>query len=134
MRPINEIKKLTEKNMPYVANNPKHWIGHSVGSGQCVAYVQKASGEPRTVSWQRGELVRGNNSIVSGTAIATFDQNGTYGNHTDGRSHAAIYVRQDANSITVLDQWSGHHVSERKIHFHDAPRSENDGRNYYVVE
>jgi hypothetical protein len=120
--------------MSYVANNPRHWEGHSVGSGQCVAYVQEASDAPRTASWRRGALVRGNNSIVPGTAIATFDQDGTYGNHTDGRSHAAIYLRQDADSITVLDQWWGHHVSVRLIRFHAAPRSVNDGRNYYVVE
>lgn len=41
--------------------------------------------------------------MVPGTAIATFDPSGKYGNHTDGRSHAAIYLGQDATGIQVLD-------------------------------
>ena len=120
--------------MPYVANNPRHWQGHSVGSGQCVAYVQEATGAPHTSAWRRGALVQGNVAIRSGAAIATFDTGGTYGNHTDGRSHAAIYLWQDETAIYVLDQWWGHPVSQRSIHFLPASRSENDGRNYYVVE
>lgn len=81
-----------------------------------------------------GALVQGNVTIRPGTAIATFDDDGRYGNHSDGRSHAAIYLWQDSAAIYVLDQWSGHAVSQRAIHFRSAHRSENDGRNYYVVE
>ena len=120
--------------MPYVANNPRHWEGHSVGSGQCVAYVQETAGAPLTSAWRRGALVQDNVAIRSGTAIATFNADGTYGNHGDGSSHAAIFLRQDGTAIYVLDQWWGHAVSERAIHFRPAQRSENDGRNYYVVE
>ncbi|HFS5811890.1 TPA: BPSL0067 family protein [Citrobacter farmeri] len=86
-------------------------------------------------------------SIVPGTAIATFDDNQRHGNHSDGRSHTAIYLSQDANGIQVLDQWMNHsvdrngtriaiphHVSQRTIFFRNAPRAANNGKNYYVVE
>jgi hypothetical protein len=54
------------------------------------------------------------------TVIATFDSNARYGNHLDGRSHAAIYPGQDLTGIRVLDQWNGHSqqpVHERIIRF-----------------
>ena len=133
--------------MAYIALTPRSYIGRSVGSGQCVAFTQKAANMPRTAAWRRGALVKGNLDIAPGTAIATFDANGQYGNHTDGRSHAAIYLRQDANGIVVLDQWVRHFVnkdgtrgtepkavSERTIKFQRSPRLENNGENYYVVE
>ncbi len=133
--------------MAYIANTPSAYVGQSVGNGQCVAYTQKAANMPRTVAWRRGALVKGNMSIAPGTAIATFDGNGRYGNHTDGSSHAAIYLGQDASGIVVLDQWMTHRtlangqrvatphaVSKRIIRFHKAPRAENNGDNYYVVE
>lgn len=133
--------------MAYIASTLSAYVGKSVGNGQCVAYTQKAANMPRTVAWKRGALVKGNTAIAPGTAIATFDANGRYGNHTDGSSHAAIYLGQDASGIQVLDQWmtykklpSGervatpHYVSKRTIRFHKAPRAENNGDNYYVVE
>ncbi|MDH2914590.1 BPSL0067 family protein [Kosakonia sp. HypNH10] len=133
--------------MAYIASTPSAYVGKSVGNGQCVAYTQKAANMPRTVAWKRGALVKGNTAIAPGTAIATFDANGRYGNHTDGSSHATIYLGQDASGIQVLDQWmtykklpSGervatpHYVSKRTIRFHKAPRAENNGDNYYVVE
>ncbi|UXY09462.1 BPSL0067 family protein [Kosakonia sp. ML.JS2a] len=134
--------------MAYIAATPRAYIGQSVGSGQCVAFTQKAANMPRTANWKRGALVKGNMNIAPGTAIATFDDNGQYGNHTDGRSHAAIYMGQDDTGIEVLDQWVGHStdpvtgakkakpmpVSSRHIHFYAQPRAENVGGNYYVVE
>ncbi|WP_233460587.1 BPSL0067 family protein [Citrobacter farmeri] len=56
---------------------------------------------PVTRNWRRGVLVKGNMSIVPGTAIATFDDNKRHGNHSNGRSHTAIYLSQDANGIQV---------------------------------
>lgn len=53
-------------------------------------------------------------TIARGTAIAVFDANGSYGNHQNGSSHAAIYLGQDATGIQVIDQWV--HVS------HGVPR------------
>ena len=134
--------------MVYIAATPRAYIGKSIGSGQCVAFTQKAANMPRTAAWRRGVLVKGNTSIAPGTVIATFDADGRYGNHTDGRSHAAIYLGQDATGIKVLDQWMTsftdpitgtksrrpHYVSERIIFFTPKPRPENVGGNYYVVE
>ena len=89
-------------------------------------------------------LVKGNMSIRPGTAIATFDRDGHYGNHTDGRSHAAIYLGQDAERIHVIEQWNvwDHgqlvkHIAphERIISFNNPKvQSINQGENYYVVE
>jgi hypothetical protein len=64
-----------------------------------------------------------------------------------GRSHAAIYLGQDATGIRVLDQWVEKRVlqdgsvklhvqpvHERVIRFQDTAKAVNDGRNYYVIE
>ncbi|WP_129232808.1 BPSL0067 family protein [Cronobacter condimenti] len=133
--------------MAYIAVTPSAYVGKSVGNGQCVAFTQKAANMPRTAAWKRGALAKGNTTLAPGTAIATFDADGRYGNHTDGRSHAAIYLGQDSSGIQVLDQWmtykklptgervaTPHCVSKRTIRFHKAPRAENNGDNYYVVE
>jgi hypothetical protein len=76
--------------------------------------------------------------LTPGTAIATFDPNGTYGNHTDGRSHAAILMASDPKlGLHVWDQWVGHPVSMRWIRFQNgAPgvHPVNDGDAFYVIE
>ncbi len=128
----------------YVAVNPLQWIGPvSVGSGECVALVQRAAGAPQTGKWHRGKLVRGDYTIPRGTIIATFDADGRYGNHTDGTSHAAIYLGQDEKGIYVIDQWNersggniiGHHTPrEHLIPWKDPTRPAVDqGEYYYVV-
>jgi hypothetical protein len=80
--------------------------------------------------------VAGDNTIPEGTAIATFDPAGTYGNHTDGRSHGAIYVSQVAGQgLDVYDQWLGQPVHQRMIHFRKGVGlAVNDGNQFYVVE
>src|SRR5579863_8930857 len=93
--------------MAYIAQDPESHQGTVVGSGQCVAFVEQASGAPLTSSWHCGDKVRGNSTIQKGTAIATFDANGKYTNSTDGTSHAAIYIGQDAVGLQVWDQWTG---------------------------
>lgn len=121
--------------MPYIAQNPSSYAGQVVGNGQCVAFVQTASGAPVTASWSQGALVKGNACQV-GTAIATFDGDGTYGNHTDGTSHAAIYVSQDAIGIQVWDQWLGQPVHQRTIRFQGGAsgvKPVNDGDAFYVI-
>jgi hypothetical protein len=121
--------------MTYIASNPAAWLGKTVPDGQCVAYVKLAAGTPATPAWKRGVLVKGNSTIRSGTVIATFDPNGKYGNHVDGRSHAAIYLRQDAQGITVLDQWVGQPVHQRLLRFGVAgAKPVNDGNQFYVVD
>jgi hypothetical protein len=71
-----------------------------------VALVQRATGAPLTSNWKAGELVRGNTNLPPGTAIALFDANGKYGNHTDGSSHAAIYMGQDSTGINIVEQYN----------------------------
>jgi hypothetical protein len=123
--------------MPYVASSPEAYHGQVVGTGQCVAFVEKASGAPLTAGWRQGLKVKGNTAqIEKGTAIATFDGDGMYGNHTDGTSHAAIYVGQDTLGIQVWDQWTGQPVHQRTLRFQGgAPgvKPVNDGDAFYVI-
>jgi hypothetical protein len=93
-----------------------HYIGRPVGSGQCVALVHAVSPAlGSTARWARGEPVQGNTSLQPGTPIATFDKSGRYANATDGSSHAAIYLGQNANGVQVLDQWVGKPAAVRTI-------------------
>lgn len=110
----------------------KH-LGEAVGTGQCVALVQVVCGAPLTHGWKRGALVKGA-AVIAGSAIATFDPDGTYGNHTDGRSHAAIYLSQDAQGINVIDQWLTQPAHQRKIVFDDTRLDVNNGTKFYVIE
>jgi len=120
--------------MSYVATSPEKYAGQVVGDGQCVAFVRAASGAPATSSWTKGALVKGTN-LAKGTAIATFDSDGTYGNHTDGTSHAAIFISQDATGLQVWDQWIGQPVHQRAIAFRGGQgKPVNDGDAFYVIE
>jgi hypothetical protein len=131
--------------VPYIADMKKATAfkeaGQLVGNGQCVALVHAVAFIPQTSHWQRGGLVMDDQSIQPGTVIATFDDDGSYGNHTDHTSHAAIYLYQTTDGIEVLDQWKGstpggnHPPQQRTIHFHDpSGRKVNDGTQYHVVE
>ena len=111
------------------------YAGQDVGSGQCVALVQAADpsvGLTRT--WAEGAQVQGNTQIQPGTAIATFDSSGRYANATDGSSHAAIYLGQNAQGIQVMDQWSNHAASYRTISWNNpGSTAANTGSQFYVV-
>jgi len=123
--------------MAYIATDPESYQNTVVGSGQCVAFVQKTSGAPLTSGWNQGLKVRGNPAILPGTAIATFDSSGKYTNSTDGTSHAAIYIGQDGVGLQVWDQWTGQPVHQRTIRFQGgAPgiRPVNDGDAFYVID
>jgi hypothetical protein len=126
--------------MPYVADleKAKGMIGTLVGDGQCVTFVHAAVATPPASLWKMGEKVRGDQPIRAGTVIATFDPDGCYGNHTDGRSHAAIYLGQDVHGIQVLDQWSGHTrqpVHQRTIRFKNGQGLPvDDGDQFSVAE
>lgn len=122
--------------MSFIAANPETYAGQVVGSGQCVAFVEAASGAPLTSSWTKGAQVKGA-MLAAGTAVATFGPAGTYTNSTDGTSHAAIYVSQSPVGILVWDQWIGQPVHQRTIRFQGgAPGTEpvNDGDFFYVIE
>jgi hypothetical protein len=114
-----------------------------VGTGWCVPLVQKATGAPLTSEWRAGASVFGNPKIKPGTAIAVFDKDGRYGNHTDGTSHAAIFLGQDAGGIHVIDQFNtveggkitGHRAPmERDIQLNSTSKDKvDDPRNYNVI-
>ena len=127
--------------MSYIANSLKvrTYMGKSVGNGQCVALVHAVVNVPPSSLWHRGDVVKGNTSLPIGTIIATFDADGSYGNHTNGTSHAAIYLGQNGTGIQVLDQWHGHNgskpVHERTIYFHAGYKAKvDDGDQFYVVQ
>jgi hypothetical protein len=120
--------------MAWAADDPEAYLGQLVANGQCVRYVQVCAKCPHTSKWKPGVKVRGN-EIEFGTAIATFDPDGRYGNHTDGRSHAAIYIEENDAGLLVIDQWVGHPVSERIIRFRGGNgKWVNDGDRFYVIE
>jgi hypothetical protein len=123
-------------------NKLESFLGKVVPDGQCVALVKAACGCPQTALWKRGALVKGI-PLAYGTAIATFDPpsaehpEGLYGNHTDGRSHAAVYLGQDVVGIQVMDQWLGQPVHKRTLRFRGGEpgvKDVNNGDKFYVVE
>jgi hypothetical protein len=127
--------------MPYtasVSDIQQNYLGKAIGTGQCVAFLQLAAKAPNTAQWKRGRIVKGDMTVPPGTAIATFDPSGNYGNHTDGRSHGAIYVSLVAGQgLLVYDQWLGQPVHQRTIHFRDSSytgSAVNDGNQFYVIE
>ena len=121
----------------FVASNFSQYLGQSVGSGQCVALVQAADPSVGlTATWTQGAAVQGNTSLQPGTAIATFNANGQYANATDGSSHAAIYLGQNAQGIQVEDQWVGQPAHIHTISWTNLGNSTaaaNNGSQYYVV-
>lgn len=110
-------------------------MGKPVGTGHCVALVREVTGAPITTQWRRGAKVRDNPDLVPGTAIATFDPNGRYGNHVDKRSHAAILLAVNSDGLLVVDQWLGQPTHQRTIKFRDGGGDPvNDGDAFHVIE
>ena len=113
-RPSNIVTASFSSGGPAAGNLPTG----VVGTGQCVDLVKKSTGLGQTATWQSGGSIVGNPNLKPGMAIATMDPNGNYGNHTDGSSHAAIYLGPSTKypgGIRVYDQWAGHPASEREI-------------------
>jgi hypothetical protein len=112
-----------------------HFIGRSTGSGQCVALVRATNPAlGSTACWVRGDPVRGNTSLQPGTAIATFAPSGHYANSTDGSSHSAIYLGQNAHGVQVLDQWTGSPAAVRTIPWSNPGAvAANTGSAFHVV-
>ncbi len=117
------------------ASSWNQYAGQAVGSGQCVALVQAAdSNVGLTRTWAQGAQVQGNTELRPGTAIATFDSTGRYANATNGSSHAAIYLGQNAQGIQVMDQWAGSPAAYRTIRWSSATgMAANIGSSFYVV-
>ena len=120
--------------MRWVARDAAAFIFRTVGDGHCVAFVREASGAPHTSQWRRGPLVRGLADAPAGLAIATFGPDERYGNHTDGRSHAAILIARHSDGLLVWDQWVGHPVQQRVIRYRAGQgAAANDGDAYHVI-
>jgi hypothetical protein len=120
--------------MSFSSANPDVHRNLVIGDGQCVALVRLACDAPHTSGWRRGVKVRGGDTEPF-TAIATFDPDGRYGNHTDGRSHAAILLAEESNGLRVLDQWKTRPTGERVIRFKGgAGPAVDDGDQYFVIE
>ncbi|WP_216851345.1 BPSL0067 family protein [Acidisphaera sp. L21] len=121
---------------PIVATDIDRFMGRSVGSGQCVALVQAANPDiGSTHCWSGGTPVRGNTNLQAGTVIATFDSGNRYANHTDGSSHAAIYLGQNEQGIQVVDQWAGSTAAVRTIAWNTpGATAANTGSAFKVVE
>jgi hypothetical protein len=120
----------------FVASRPGGWAGQVVGNGHCVAFVRAAAGLPHTSHWRRGDKLHGGDrsSWPPGLIIATFDPDGAYGNHTDGRSHTAVLIEVKSDGLLVWDQWVGHPVASRLIRFKGyLGLACDDGDRYHVV-
>ena len=122
---------------PYIVARPEAFEGRVIGAGYCVDFVQAAAGLPQTTAWREGAEVRGNPHIARGTAIATFESDGSY--TSEFGNHAAIYLDQDDRGIWVYDQWRGQPVHKRLIRFEGASGSKwgsksNNGERFAVIE
>lgn len=103
--------------MSYVYEDAEKLEGDKpVGTKQCVALVKEYAKTGPSSLWREGEAVKGNLLLKTGTAIATF-VDGKYPNHGSG-NHAALYIRQDADGIIVVDQWSSSGtIRKRRLSF-----------------
>ena len=112
------------------------YLGRSVGSGQCVALVRAAlPAVGPSSTWTAGAPVQGNTGLQPGTPIATFTSASRYANATDGSSHAALYLGQDAKGVQVLDQWLGSAASVRTIPWSNpGAAAANTGAAFRVVK
>ena len=119
------------------------------GNAECALLVQELTGAPTTTAWRRGEQKVRYGVVAPGTAIATFQDDGTYDGNS-GVCHAAIFIKTTATGLLVWDQWRTGHLGERKANgfFHGKRecrfvgeagkkskdyRRQNDGDEFYVI-
>ena len=100
--------------------------------GQCVSYVKKVCPSlPATANWKKGVPVKGAKNIMAGTVIATFNAANKY------EGHAAIYVSQNNDGISVYDQYrtppTPKPVGPRLLRW-GAQGNSNNGDRFYVVD
>jgi hypothetical protein len=120
--------------MMWRSAQPHSFEGQVIGDGHCVALVRHASGIGHTSTWRRGPKP-GAADRTLGRVIATFDPDGRYGNHVDGRSHAALLIGLAAHGgLLVVDQWRGHPAQQRTIRAKGGMGlAVDDADRYYVV-
>jgi|GEM_PF-2294755 len=118
---------------PYVNANYK--VKGVVGNGECVALVKKVFGLPSTKEWIAGQAITapGSPPLSTGTAIATFNEDGLYPQGKDTPKHAAIFVGYTEDGMTVYDQWKGQPPHTRLIYFDDTKNTQNNASNYSVI-
>ena len=129
---------------PYIATDPTTFVGRDqVGTGECVALVQRATGAPLTSSWHAGEPLD-SNPAPPGTAAATFDPDGRYGNHADQTSHALIITEWTPRGFSAVEQFNVKDAAGNIVH-RIAPRTRfyefrytggkpiDNGSNYRVI-
>ena len=120
--------------MPYISTEHDLYLDTAVDNGHCVRLLQVCADVPHTSTWQRGRPARGSGA-APGTCIATFDDNGQYGNHVDGRSHAAILLADNSDGLLVCDQWQGRTVHHRVLRFRGGEGTPaNDGDAFHIIE
>ena len=100
--------------------------------GECVSLVKKyVPTLPQTSKWKMGGAVRGK-KVAEGTVIATFLDDKNY------KGHAAFYISQDVDGITVVEQYKSlQKIQLRKIRFKGKSTVKdgiNDGDSYSLVE
>ena len=126
--------------MPYILPKPESYDGKSFlnqkGNAECVEFLRQALHLPPTALWLEGKKVtKGDLTIASGTAIATF-VGGKYPQTGASGMHAAVYLDQNEVGLVVLDQWRAQgKVLKRTIKFKPSSASlSNDGNAFSVVE
>lgn len=128
----------------HILANPTTFKGQAFpnanGDTQCVEFIKQTLKAPATSLWKEGKkVVKGDQTIPSGTAIATF-VNGAYPQAGSTNKHAAIYLGQNSLGIEVLDQWKPkdgkvQSVAPRTIKFKPTtPGLSNDGNAFSVIE
>jgi hypothetical protein len=106
------------------------------GNTECVEFIKQTFDGPPTSLWREGDKVeKGNKSVLTGTAIATFIK-GKYPQTGSSGKHAAIYLDQDGTGIIVLDQWRTQgSVAKRTISWNPRDSNlSNDGNAFSVIE
>ena len=108
-----------------------------IGNGQCVPLVEEKTGVPNHTLWRQGPLVKNNDAVPAGTAIAAgWDRNGRYPNHPTG-NHAAIYLRTTDDGLVVVDQFKGINLRRqrpRTLRFGDRNNAPvNDGNAFHII-
>jgi hypothetical protein len=95
---------------------------------QCVALTRHFTGLPCTDCCRAGQQVMGN-TIIPGTTIATFNENGRY---PKGRKkNSGIYLYSTHEGMVILDQWPGHKAQARLVTPGGSPQ--NDPNAYSVI-
>jgi hypothetical protein len=128
----------------HILANPETFIDQafpdSNGNTHCVQFIKQTLKAPATRVWKEGKkIVKGDETIPFGTAIATF-VDGEYPQTGSTNKHAAIYLSQTALGLVVLDQWKPKDgkvkaVAKRTIKFVPTMNGlGNDGNAFSVID